>query len=84
MRRTRLLPRSVENGICEQLRATYDGVLREPVPDHFFDLLVGLETETILAFPIPDRQNESDASISSGPGALDSLSAIVHGRLKAS
>ena len=38
MRRAGLPPKTVEDEICNKLRAMYDGVRHEPVPGQFVDL----------------------------------------------
>jgi hypothetical protein len=83
MGRPRLLPQKVEDQIGEQLRAMYDGVLGEPLPDRFLDLLERLETDRVLVFRLPDRQKRHDASIY-GQKEQDLFGRVVCHRLKAS
>jgi hypothetical protein len=83
MGRPHLLPQKVEDQIGEQLRAMYDGILGEPLPDRFLDLLERLETERVLVFRLPDRRKSETTSISS-PKKSDSFSQVVYRRLKVS
>jgi len=39
-------PANVEGHIGRQLKAVYDDVLNQPIPDRFLDLLSQLETKT--------------------------------------
>lgn len=39
-------PSNVEGHIGKQLKAVYDDVLNQPIPDRFLDLLTQLETKT--------------------------------------
>jgi hypothetical protein len=44
-------PNEIGDEITKQLRAMYDKVLSEPVPERFSELLNLLETSTILPLP---------------------------------
>jgi Anti-sigma factor NepR len=74
MHRPRLLPQ--KDPIGEQLRAMYDSVLSEPLPDQFLDLLERLEMERVLVFRVTDRQKNFDASINF-PTEQDSESSVA-------
>ena len=83
MRRAGLPPKTVEDEICNKLRAMYDGVRHEPVPGQFVDLLEGLDRGTTLALRVPDRQEISGAPLND-PTVRGSRSQAVRHRLKAS
>ena len=54
-------PNEINDEIGEQLRAIYDKVLKEPLPERFSELLNSLETRAILPLAHPKKPKAASA-----------------------